>query len=105
MTAQGFNVFLDELTNDAQTWDGFAEEMRALLVIAETGCNIPDYVIDGIAYGMGLKGTFDVAHTDFVEHLKSGVDYFASIGPILRQTRINYEAADGYARWLLEQAQ
>ena len=102
MSHQDYEVALDHLKQDASAWSTLSAtfvEVRTLVNDVE----LARYEMDGVGHMLGAETNYNNAQETIYNLIDSAVDVFQSISDKLADTKTNYEKADGYSQWLLDQ--
>jgi hypothetical protein len=102
MSHQDYEAALDDLKQDASAWStlsGTFAEARTLVNDVE----LARYEMDGVGHMLGAETNYNGAQDTIYNLVDTAVTVFQSISDKLTETKQNYEKADGYSQWLLDQ--
>lgn len=102
MDSTRYEAALSDLNYDADSWESVAAEFDKLR--SSVGeCALARYEMDGVGHMLGAEDLYNSAQSQLLEWVTGAAATFREISENLRATRANYESADGYAQWLLDQ--
>ncbi|QCQ15902.1 hypothetical protein [Microbacterium sp. RG1] len=102
MSHQDYEAALDDLKQDATAWSTLSGTFAEVRTIVD-GCELGRWEMDGFGHMSGAEANYNTAHQTIYTLIDSAVAELQSVSDKLLETKRNYEAADGYSQWLLDQ--
>ena len=102
MSDESYEAALEDLATDSGAWGDLATtygEVRTLV----NSCDLVKFEMDGAGKMSGAEDNYRGAFEDIRDLVKSAEEVFGEISQQLLDTKSNYEGANGYAQWMLEQ--
>jgi hypothetical protein len=102
MSHQDYEAALDDLRQDATAWSELSASFAEVRGIGD-GLELARFEMDGFGHMVGATENYNGAHDTIYTLVDTAVAAFQSISDKLTETKQNYERADGYSKWLLDQ--
>lgn len=102
MSYEDYEAALGDLQADATTWSDLSTTFGEVVGIVEE-CALARFEMDGVGHMVGAEENYSTAHESILTLVGAAKTVFQEVSDKLTQTKQNYEAADGYSQWLLDQ--
>lgn len=102
MSYDDYQAALGDLEADAKAWSDLSATFSDVAGIVED-CALARFEMDGIGHMVGAEENYNTAHETILTLVSGAQTVLQAVSDKLTQTKRNYEAADGYSQWLLDQ--
>lgn len=102
MSYEDYEAALGDLEKDATAWSDLSTTFGDVRNLVEE-CELARFAMDGIGHMVGAEDNYNSAQGSILTLVGEATTVFLEISDKLVQTKRNYEAADGYSQWLLDQ--
>ncbi|MDH5131896.1 MULTISPECIES: hypothetical protein [unclassified Microbacterium] len=102
MSYEDYEAALEDLEADSKVWSDLSTTYGEVAGIVEE-CALARFEMDGIGHMIGAEENYNTAQDTISTLVDDAKIALQAVSDKLVQTKRNYEAADGYSQWLLDQ--
>ncbi|MFJ4045611.1 hypothetical protein ACIPV2_07715 [Microbacterium sp. NPDC089987] len=102
MSYENYEAALRDLAADSTAWSDLSATFGEVAGIVGE-CGLARFEMDGVGHMVGAEENYNTAQETIQTLVDAAKIALQDVSDKLIQTKRNYEAADGYSQWLLDQ--